>query len=55
MAKTTTAHKAAAELALRGMAVKVSEFSRCKVYDFADGSFLTVWDNGRTEVNAVNA
>ena len=35
----------------RKFALKVTEFTTCKLYDFADGSFLIVHDNGRTEVN----
>lgn len=50
----TSADKANAEQSFRSFAKLVTEFTRCKVYDFADGSFLTVWDNGRTEVNAIN-
>lgn len=49
-----SAAKAQANQSCRSFAIKVSEFSRCKVYDFADGSYLTVWDSGRSEVNAVN-
>lgn len=37
----------------RGYAVKISGFSTCKLYDFADGSFLVVHDNGRTEVDTI--
>lgn len=36
-------------------ATKVSVFSDCTIYDFADGSFLVVRDNGRTEVNENHA
>lgn len=49
-----TAAKAQSEQSFRSFATAVTEFSRCKVYDFADGSYLTVWDNGRTEVDAIN-
>lgn len=49
-----SATRAQSDQSLLGFAIKVNEFSCCKVYDFADGSFLTVWDSGRTEVNAVN-
>lgn len=51
----TSAHKAEKDPSFRGFAMKVIEFSRCKLYDFADGSFLIVWDNGRTEVNTINS
>jgi hypothetical protein len=53
--KMNTAAKAHQDASIRSYATKVTEFTRCKVYDFADGSFLTVWGNGRTEVNAVTA
>lgn len=51
----TSAEKAQQDSSFRAFAVKVVEFTRCKVFDFADGSFLTVWDNGRTEVSAINS
>ena len=52
---TTKAHNAQQDRSLITFAVKATEFSRCKVYDFADGSFLVVHDNGRTEVNTISA
>lgn len=51
----TTAAMAQQDKTFRAFAIKVTEFSNCKIFDFADGSFLTVWDNGRTEVNTINA
>lgn len=48
-----TAEKAKSDLSICKFAVKETVFTRCKVYDFADGSYLTLWDNGRIEVNAV--
>lgn len=51
----TAAAKAHQDASFRSFATKVTEFTRCKVFDFADGSFLTVWDSGRIEVNAITA
>lgn len=53
-AKSTTAEKAQQEASLRGLAVKTTAFTRLTVYDFADGSFLVVHANGRTEINKVS-
>lgn len=51
--KVSSAAKAQADESYRCYAVKVCEFSTCKLYDFADGSFLVVHDNGRTEVDTI--
>jgi hypothetical protein len=48
-----SAAKAQADQSFCSFAMNVYEFSSCKRYDFADGSFLIKWDNGRTEVNTI--
>ena len=50
-----TAHRAKTEVSLRSFAIKTTVFSHCRIFDFADGSFLVVHDNGRVEANAISA
>jgi len=50
----TKADNALINANFRTFALRVVEFSRCKVLHFADGSFLVLHDNGRAEANTIN-
>lgn len=51
----TTADKALIDRSICAFALRSTEFSDCVIFDFADGSFLVVRDNGRVEANQINA
>ena len=50
----TTADFAGQDQSMLSYAIKVTTFTTCKVYDFADGSYLVLHDSGRIEVNEVH-
>jgi hypothetical protein len=55
MTTTTTANRTIADRSLLSFAVRVTTFTRCRVYDFADGSFFVLHDNGHVEANEFHA
>lgn len=49
-----TAARAIENRSLLSFAVRETTFSRCRVFDFADGSFFVIHDSGRVEANEIN-
>jgi hypothetical protein len=51
----TTANRSLTDRSLLSFAIRVTTFTRCRVYDFADGSFFVLHDNGHVEANEFHA